>query len=153
MNQGIIEQIGTPNEIYHDSDTMFIAKFIGSPPANFFDVDVSLENDDIILKHDAFSYTYRGSASKTLKDHYLNKKIVLSVRPEQITIHQKKALFETKAAIIEPQGSHVIINASIGKEPFKIVSDLINLKENQMIHVGFTDQVALFDPTTEKRIR
>lgn len=153
MNQGVIEQIGTPNEIYHDSDTMFIAKFIGSPPANFFDVVVSLDKDNIVLTHPQFSYTYHGSASKTLKEQFVGKKIVLSVRPEQITIDQKHALFETKASIIEPQGSHVIINASIGKEPFKIVSDLIDLKENQMIHVGFTDQVALFDPTTEKRIR
>lgn len=153
MNQGVIEQIGTPNEIYHDSDTMFIAKFIGSPPANFFKVDVTLQNEQLILKHDAFSYPYQGSSAKNLKENYIGKKVVLSVRPEQITINKKKALFQTKASIIEPQGSHIIINASIANEPFKIVSDMIDLKENETINIGFTDQVALFDPMTEKRIR
>lgn len=153
MNQGVIEQIGTPNEIYHNSDTMFIAKFIGSPPANFFDVDVILEENQIILKHQAFSYRYQGQTTDVLKKNYVGKRIVLSVRPEQITINQKNALFQTKAAIIEPQGSHIIINASIANELFKIVSDLIDLKENAIINIGFTDQVALFDPSTEKRIR
>ena len=153
MNQGSIEQIGTPNEIYHDSDTMFIAKFIGSPPSNFFEVVVEEKDDHVLLKHKAFSYPYSGTALKTIKAHYVNQKIILSVRPEQMTINMKNALFETHASIIEPQGSHVIINASLNGEPFKMVSDQINLKENAKIRIGFTDQVALFDPLTEKRIR
>ena len=37
MNHGFIEQIGTPNEIYHNPVNMFVAQFIGSPPSNFFD--------------------------------------------------------------------------------------------------------------------
>ena len=153
MNQGLIEQIGTPNEIYHDSDTMFIAKFIGSPPANFFEVTVTEVDGRMILIHDMFKFPYKGSALKTLSDGYLGKKIILSVRPEQITINQKHALFETVASIIEPQGSHIIINAALNHEPFKIVSDLIDLKEQSVIRVGFTNQVALFDPNTERRIR
>ena len=153
MNQGVIEQIGTPNEIYHNSDTMFIAKFIGSPPSNFFIVDVVIENDQVILKHNAFSYHYQGEALQTIKGSYKDKKIVLSVRPEQMTIDKKNGLFQTKASIIEPQGSHIIINASLEGEAFKIVSDVINLKEGSTIDVGFTKQVSLFDITTERRIR
>src|SRR3974390_2645522 len=36
MNRGRIEQIGTPNELYHKPATRFVAGFIGSPPPNFF---------------------------------------------------------------------------------------------------------------------
>src|ERR1700732_5587157 len=36
MNNGRIEQIGTPNDLYHNPATRFVAGFIGSPPRDFF---------------------------------------------------------------------------------------------------------------------
>ncbi|MFC7231638.1 ABC transporter ATP-binding protein [Saliphagus sp. GCM10025308] len=39
MNDGEIAQVGTPDEIYHDPQTQFIAEFIGSPSTNFFDCE------------------------------------------------------------------------------------------------------------------
>jgi multiple sugar transport system ATP-binding protein len=152
MNQGVIEQIGTPNEIYHDSDTMFIAKFIGSPPSNFFTVTVTERNGKIILIHPIFEYEYQGLSISTLKKDYIGKSVILSVRPEQITVNDK-GLIDVVAKIVEPQGSHVIINTVVNQEPIKIVSDLIDLKEGQEIKIGFTNQVSLFNPLTEKRIR
>lgn len=152
MNQGYIEQIGTPNEIYHDSDTMFIAKFIGSPPSNFFTVTVVERGDKIVLSHNTFEYEYNGTAKKKIKEMYVGKTVILSVRPEQITVN-KLGLIEAIAKIVEPQGSHVIINTVVDNEPIKIVSELIELKEGQKIKLGFTNQVSLFDPATERRIR
>ena len=39
MNNGKIEQVGTPDEVYHNSATKFVAGFIGTPPTNFFSVE------------------------------------------------------------------------------------------------------------------
>lgn len=152
MNQGFIEQIGTPNEIYHDSDSMFIAKFIGSPPSNFFTVNVIERGGKIILVHPAFEYEYHGLSIKKIQEEYVGKTVVLSVRPEQITVNNQ-GIIDVIAKIVEPQGSHVIINTSVNDEPIKIVSELIDLKEGQKITIGFTNQVSLFDPKTERRIR
>ena len=152
MNHGIIEQIGTPNEIYHESATMFIAKFIGSPPANFFTVTVKQDDKGIYLKHPSFEYRLNSKVTKTLKEKYLDQDIVLSVRPEKITINKKDALFETKAVIIEPQGSHIIISADVNGEDIKIQSDILDIKLNQKIKLGFGDIIQFFDPKTEKRI-
>jgi multiple sugar transport system ATP-binding protein len=43
MNHGVIEQFGTPKEIYDHPTTMFVADFIGSPPMNFLKFDGGLE--------------------------------------------------------------------------------------------------------------
>lgn len=43
MNRGVVEQWGTPQEIYDDPATMFVADFIGSPPMNFLRFDGSLQ--------------------------------------------------------------------------------------------------------------
>ena len=37
MNKGVIEQLGTPKDIYNDPRTLFVAGFIGSPPMNLID--------------------------------------------------------------------------------------------------------------------
>lgn len=152
MNQGVIEQIGTPKEIYHESETMFIAKFIGSPPSNFFYVKVVLEDGKLYLVHNSFKIQFNGQEKSTLIENYLNRTVVLSVRPENFTVN-KDGFIKTKAKIIEPQGSHIIINTDIDEEEIKIVSDLLELEPGENISLGFNDKVLLFDPETEKRIK
>ncbi|GIS15837.1 MAG: hypothetical protein CM15mP117_12690 [Alphaproteobacteria bacterium] len=44
MNHGVIEQFGTPQQIYNTPKTMFVADFIGSPPMNFLNFQAKLKN-------------------------------------------------------------------------------------------------------------
>jgi multiple sugar transport system ATP-binding protein len=152
MNQGEIEQIGTPNEIYHNSATMFIAKFIGSPPANFFKVRVEKTGKTATLVHQAFSFKLPENRAKTLLKDYLDQEIILSVRPEKIVLDQETPLFHATAQIVEPQGSHVIINTLVGEENIKIQTDQINLKVGDKMALGFSDLYQFFDIKTEKNI-
>ena len=46
MNQGRVEQIGSPQEIYDRPATMFVADFIGSPPMNFLRFEGGLRSGD-----------------------------------------------------------------------------------------------------------
>jgi multiple sugar transport system ATP-binding protein len=152
MNDGVIEQIGTPNQIYHQSATMFIAKFIGSPPANFFEVVVKEDDEGVLLSGSAFDFRPKKDKADILKASHMGKSVILSVRPEQITIDRPDALFTSKATIVEPQGSHVILNADVDGDNIKIQSELLDIHVGQVIRLGFSDIYQLFDPETEKRI-
>ena len=152
MNHGYIEQIGTPNDIYHDSESMFVAKFIGSPPSNFLNVKVEEREKKVFLVHEVFEFEIKGALKKALLAKYIGKKVFLAVRPENFII-DSKGFIKTKAIIVEPQGSHIVINADIGDVEVKVVTDNLNIKPNQDIMLGFTDKIALFDEETEKRIR
>jgi len=79
MNNGVIEQIGTPNEIYHEPDKMFVAQFIGSPPSNFFTVKVAKKDDKVLLSNDDFSFEVKQKQKiqKVLLKDDLNKEIIL----------------------------------------------------------------------------
>ena len=46
LNNGNIEQFGTPNEIYADPNNVFVAEFIGSPKMNI----IKLEKENILIK-------------------------------------------------------------------------------------------------------
>lgn len=156
MNMGVIEQIGTPNEIYHDCETMFVANFIGSPPTNFLNVKVALEGDKVMLKHKLFDYEMVGTIKETLES-YEGKDVVLGVRPENFVIvkeNDNNVLFSSKILFIEPQGSHTVIVVDIEGKHLKIVSsDVLTFKVGQEIKVGVNKKYMLFDSETSLRIR
>jgi multiple sugar transport system ATP-binding protein len=83
MKDGIIQQIAGPLELYNQPSNKFVAGFIGSPPMNFFNVDVTASGSDILLKEGTFDIT----VPVFIKDKiapYVNKKLVMGVRPEDI---------------------------------------------------------------------
>lgn len=150
MNHGVIEQIGTPNEIYHTPETMFVARFIGSPPANFFDATVSEKAGKVMLDNPDFSIEANKEIQKALKA-YVGKTVVLAARPENFTINEGGPV-ETEVKIVEPQGSHVVINVFVGGKEIKVVSGILDLEVGQKVKLGFTNKYIVFDKETTKRI-
>ncbi|CAK9886582.1 MAG: sn-glycerol-3-phosphate import ATP-binding protein UgpC [Candidatus Erwinia impunctatus] len=78
MNRGVLEQLGTPVEIYERPATRFVASFIGAPAMNLLDVDVS---DDGSLLQLAPGITL--PLSHAMKG-WAGKSIILGIRPEHI---------------------------------------------------------------------
>ena len=152
MNHGVIEQIGTPNEIYHTPETMFVAQFIGSPPSNFFDAKVDVTGADVTLQNDNFSLPIESELKKVLKNSYKGKDVVLAVRPENFTVNEEGSI-DAVIDIVEPQGSHVVIQTQVGGKDIKVVSDKLDLQVGQTVKLGFNDKVVVFDKETEFRIK
>lgn len=79
MNQGIIEQFGTPSEVYNRPATMFVANFLGSPPMNFIPFEGGLQKG-------AGSVDVHGTSIHVPQVHedMAPTKLSLGVRPEHI---------------------------------------------------------------------
>lgn len=152
MDHGTIEQIGTPNEIYHNSSSMFVAKFIGMPPANFFDVKVIKEKNEIIIVGKGFKKVINSDLKTILQSKYINKEVVLSIRPEDFIINGENSNIDAIIHFLEPQGSHAIILTDINGIEAKLTTNDINLKVKDKIKIGLGDKFLLFDKQTEKRI-
>ena len=80
MNQGRVEQIGTPQEIYDRPNTMFVADFIGAPPMSFLGVQTSLRRGDRRIRIDAATVEM-----PELFEDRADGKFVLGVRPENVS--------------------------------------------------------------------
>jgi len=154
MNEGAIEQIGSPNEIYHDCESLFVANFIGSPPTNFIDVTIEVESDRVFAKHDGFKFNITEDVKEGLKD-YEGKEVVLGVRPEDFSAsYSDEGLFESNVRFIEPQGSHIIIVVDLLDEELKIVStSLFDVKVNEKVKIGISNRYFFFDKESGLRIR
>ena len=85
MNQGIILQNGTPNEIYSKPKTKFVGSFIGSPSMNFIPVDVAIKKGASSVVIDSNVFNIPVQHAETIAD-----KNYIGVRPEKMTLTQKK---------------------------------------------------------------
>lgn len=156
MKDGVIEQIGTPDEVYHQSDSMFVASFIGSPPTNFFDADVKQDESGIHVVACGFRKTIKDDKLIEALRPYANDKIVLGIRPEKFEVNTKpkKDSFECTVEIIEPQGSHTVAMARVHDTSFKFLyTEHLNIKPLSKVYLNFKiEEIMIFNQQTGRRI-
>ncbi|WP_435333336.1 ABC transporter ATP-binding protein [Haloarchaeobius sp. TZWWS8] len=100
LDDGILQQVGTPLECYHEPNNEFVADFIGEPSMNFF--DCQLQGDE--LRADEFTYPISQVTREELGDV---TNLRLGIRPEDIEIRTDATGphdFETVVDVVEPTG-------------------------------------------------
>jgi multiple sugar transport system ATP-binding protein len=87
MNRGVIEQFGTPREIYNHPATMFVADFIGSPPMNFLKFGGGLQKGakEIVVQGASI-------AVPEIREDFAPAYFALGVRPEHIRFDDSSKL-------------------------------------------------------------
>src|SRR5262252_6356987 len=109
MNQGRIEQIGTPYELYHNPRTRFVAGFIGSPAMNFMPCRLEQNGSGMRVRiSDAIAFPVP-SANEGRYRSVVGKEMVLGLRPEHITEPRRGERddgteFEVTLDVVEPLG-------------------------------------------------
>lgn len=159
MYKGVIEQIGTPMEVYHDCATKFVAEFIGSPPTNFFDAVIEESNGNLYAAVEGFKYKIEDKLMDALKP-YVGKIVDLGIRPEFININldgkdENGYLCESVVNFAEPQGTHAIIIVEIGGVETKIMTTThMEIKPGTPMSLSVRDgEVMFFDKETAFRIK
>jgi multiple sugar transport system ATP-binding protein len=151
MNIGVIQQIGTPEEIYENPSNKFVASFVGEPPMNFLNVEVKREGNQFFLCGDSYQIPVpEDSVSKLIE----NRKYILGIRPERITVSKSKSEqtpIQAKVAVFENLGE-------INQITIELDGDLIitetepdfRFTMDDVIYLGFdSKRIHIFDPETE----
>ncbi len=118
MNQGHIEQVGSPQELYHRPATRFVAGFIGSPAMNM--IPARLENGAGALRlHLPGDIVLPVPAERTQRYAPLaGKEVLFGIRPEHLTEPKNLdrpniALIEAAPEVIEPMGMETMVIFSL----------------------------------------
>jgi len=86
MNDGVVEQLGAPQEIYDRPASLFVADFIGSPPMNFVSVRADLRRGDDVVSFDGAEVRI-----PALREDPPGPELVLGVRPEHVSFDDEAA--------------------------------------------------------------
>ncbi len=150
MKDGEVVQIGTPDDVYHRSASLFVADFIGTPPTNFLEVNIKSENGKIRLVNPHVDFELDLATAESLKE-YDKQKLILGIRPENIVLVSKdKAILSTECLVSEPQGSHQIVAIHLDDKIIKIIAPAQpKFKAGDPVHATFKqDTLRFFDPET-----
>jgi multiple sugar transport system ATP-binding protein len=82
LNAGVVEQVGSPLDLYHHPQNLFVAGFIGSPRMNFLEGEVTSASADGIVVNLADGTTLRAPPSQTAASP--GQKVTLGLRPEHL---------------------------------------------------------------------
>ena len=142
INNGIIEQLGTPIEIYNNPQSIFVAGFIGSPQMNF--LDAQLKNN--VLK--TASFTIPNFISN------FNGEVILGIRPEHF-LPSNKGEINISVDLVERLGSDNLIYGEMnGKKDFCYRSPgnvSVNIGDKLTLNI-VDNKFYVFDKITNKRI-
>ncbi|HTP84966.1 MAG TPA: sn-glycerol-3-phosphate ABC transporter ATP-binding protein UgpC [Alphaproteobacteria bacterium] len=123
MNEGRIEQIGAPNELYHSPKTQFVAGFIGSPAMNIMPCRLEQNGVGLTVRlTDALTFRVPESRSARYRSH-VGKQLLFGLRPEHITDARdygssgERQNFPATLDVVEPMGMETMVYFAInGKE-------------------------------------
>src|SRR3954454_11331682 len=147
MHEGIVEQIGTPLELYDRPDNQFVAGFIGSPAMNFLKGQVKSNGRAGFEGPNGVKLPLASAPANSE-----GRPAVYGVRPEHFTIADDGV--EAEIIVVEPTGSETQVFAKLGGEQVVAVfrerhqfnpGDKVRLKPDPSL-------VHLFDETTGKRL-
>ncbi|MBX0296173.1 ABC transporter ATP-binding protein [Haloarcula nitratireducens] len=154
MDDGNIQQIGSPDEVYHEPANIFVAGFIGSPSMNF--VEVETDGDRIRAKRapDAFDVELQPSVAERYRDY---DEFTLGVRPQYFNVHTEPTdnAIEAEVEVTEPQGDEQIIDVHVGDdiELTIVAPSTVEASRGETVWLGIDEQLAHgFDPKSGDRI-
>jgi multiple sugar transport system ATP-binding protein len=160
LNQGVIQQIGTPEEIYERPANLFVADFMGSPPMNLVPATYSVDGDRGTVSFgdgatgQILPAPHAGLRARYLRGGGAQDDVVVGIRPEAFVPATAKGALTLTAISVENAGSDTFVEFDLGGKG--ITARLpgrmrIAVGDKLPLDVDLT-AVSYFDPKTELRI-
>ncbi|HET7016990.1 MAG TPA: sn-glycerol-3-phosphate ABC transporter ATP-binding protein UgpC [Streptosporangiaceae bacterium] len=134
MRSGVLQQIGSPQELYDNPDNLFVAGFIGSPAMNFF--PGTLEEGSLHTSFGAISLT--PALRQTLTRANAGREVIIGLRPENFEDaslvgpqeREHGVTFRTTIDVVESMGSDVFVYFAQGRDNALNVDQLAELAQD-----------------------
>ncbi len=161
LKEGVLQQAGSPSEIYNRPSNMFVADFMGSPAMNLIPAELTGRG-----RHARLQIGAHGGKPLVLRmekslDGYQGKSVVFGIRPEAITdpegadrTSRNIVTTDCHIEVVEPAGSDTfaIINLG-GKEAVARLRADANVSPGKTTKLSFNlDKAVFFNPETQQRI-
>ncbi|MEL6839012.1 MAG: sn-glycerol-3-phosphate ABC transporter ATP-binding protein UgpC [Pseudomonadota bacterium] len=145
MNDGRIEQVGTPMDLFNNPANTFVAGFLGSPPMNQMRGTLTDENAAVV---NGATIKLSGKVNG-----YSGRDVIIGIRPEHVVLKQDKntSSLPIDLDLVEPLGSEALLHARYGNDNLVFKADtngdVGHLSGVNAVHVP-THLVKLFDAET-----
>ncbi|TCP53949.1 carbohydrate ABC transporter ATP-binding protein (CUT1 family) [Tumebacillus sp. BK434] len=161
MKDGLIQQVGTPQEIYNRPDNMFVASFIGSPAMNFLNGSLAEDGGALCFRTEGLSVRLPEHRTAALREAgVIGKSVVLGIRPENLhddlthvdAAHSAQITAEVEVVELLGAESYVYLNLH-GQTMIARVPAHAEVKARTTVTMALnTERIHLFNAETEQTI-
>ncbi|MFN8486112.1 MAG: ABC transporter ATP-binding protein [Caldilineaceae bacterium] len=127
MNRGVVQQVGTPLEVYNLPSNEFVAGFLGSPAMNFVPCQLRQQADNLTAQADGFTWLTPLATTRLANNRArLTGKATLGVRPEDLTLSVANDNHEgipCRVTLVEHMGAQNIFIIQTGKQQLTATTD------------------------------
>lgn len=164
LQDGKIQQVGTPDELYNSPKNQFVAGFIGKPPMNFLELTLQKKNNEYFLENEEFCYQISKTYYTKYLLNFLNKNVIVGIRPSSIEILNKenitsdtslKTINEASVSLVENVGDENYIYATLISSRIIIkTSPDIYPNTGEIIKFSFKEEdMHLFDKESKESLK
>jgi multiple sugar transport system ATP-binding protein len=154
LKDGILQQVGTPEDVYDHPRNMFVGGFIGSPAMNMLEGNLVKKDGNIQVNLGISAFELPDCAKEAVKEAKRSE-VVLGVRPEhtRITKHQKNTI-EAKVSFVELIGRELHVHLAAREEPLVAIAEPTErLEVGQQVWLAFDERkIHIFDKVTEEAL-
>ena len=151
LNEGSLQQLGTPLECYHEPANQFVAGFIGSPSMNFLELEYNPQTG--VGRRGEITYEVTDEQSAQLGDR---GRVTLGIRPEDIELATDPgpATVVVSVDVVEPMGRENLLHVSVeDRDVVASVSGEYDISIGQDIRLRFPrDRIHMFDSDSGETI-
>ncbi|RCL50038.1 MAG: sn-glycerol-3-phosphate ABC transporter ATP-binding protein UgpC [Pseudomonas sp.] len=157
MKDGVIQQFGTPHEIYNNPANLFVASFIGSPPMNFVPLRIRQRDGRWVGVLNSEQGSCELPLPITSDEGLRDRELILGIRPEQIGLSNGSAAdlsLLVDIEVVEPTGPDTLVVFALNQ-----VKACCRLAPDQAPRVGETlnlqfdpRKILLFDAQSGERL-
>ncbi|MCQ2419745.1 MAG: ABC transporter ATP-binding protein [Clostridia bacterium] len=159
MNEGVILQVGTPQEVYADPNCVFVAGFVGSPKMNFFATrlnrtengwTVKVMGTEVPIPEKRLPLGQEGLSQ--------GQKVIVGIRPEDFRAETEETMtgipFEATAVHIVPMGAGLHVQAQCGEHKFlSVLQNCEHVTDGCIVKLRLDPaRVHVFDGETQKAL-
>ncbi len=154
LNEGRVEQIGSPMELFEKPANQFVASFIGSPPMNLFSGRAESADGQAVFRPEGTAGVFELQQSTGIEN---GQELVFGIRPEHLAIAPASGQpgeVTVQIKTVEPMGSETLVVTEIGGKDVRIL-----LRDNTRVEHGQSialnprpENIHLFSAETERAI-
>ncbi|MDM9380993.1 ABC transporter ATP-binding protein [Chlorogloeopsis sp. ULAP01] len=161
LNQGQLQQVDRPLELYNRPANLFVAEFIGSPPMNFIPVEF---HAPLLITNGDFRFTLPDFWGSALQK-YDGRKLILGIRPEHLTLSVPATKnLPVQVELAENLGNDSFLSTKLVGTSFQQAGTFKNslqvrvpperfIRVGEQVWLSFTpEKIHFFDPETELAI-
>ncbi len=156
MRDGVVQQVDSPDHIYHQPANLFVASFVGTPAMNLMKASFQRENGQVVGAVAGQRFVLSSRIAQAI-DALSQPQMILGIRPEDVTIagtenvSDGEATLKGRVRLIEPLGHEHIVYVDLGDEDMVVrTSNAWSGSQGESVLLRLNqERLHAFDPDTE----